>query len=610
MRVRCGSAIPVTVLLAAHVALLAWSAERHSPTFNEVGHVPAGISHWRYRVFELYRVNPPLPRMVATFPLLFYDVKTAWSNYGLSPFSREEIPMGIRFAEANGSRTFRIFTIARWACIPFCLLGAWTCYLWASELWGSAGGLVALLLWCGSPFILGHGPLVMPDVPAAALGLTASYLFWTWLRGTTWSRAALTGLALGAALLCKTTLLLFLGTWPLLWLIFVTLRYRKSEQTRQKREVAQFAAMLAVALYIVNLGYGFKNSFQQLGDFQFLSRTLTGWPATETRNRFTGTWLGSIPVPVPADYLQGIDRQRADFELGERSYLRGQWRQDGWWYYHLYGLAIKTPLGTLLLIATAAVTTFRQRRRTLWCDELCLLLPATAILTLVSSQTGFSNHVRYTIPALPFLFIWAAKCALAFPLRQRFAIGVVVTGVAWTLVSSLLVYPHSLSYFNGLVGGPKNGHRHLLDSNIAWGQDLLLLREWLAEHPEARPVQITSFGWIDPRLAGIEFALPPAGPQPDRSLPRRSDSRKIGPLPGWYAIDVNFLHGTHWPAANGDGAWTDIPPDGPNYEYFRLFEPVDRVGYSTHIYYITRQQADEARRSLGLPPTPDGIGSD
>lgn len=203
-----------------------------------------------------------------------------------------------------------------------------------------------------------------------------------------------------------------------------------------------------------------------------------------------------------------------------------------------------------------------------------------------------------------------AKCAIAFPLRQRFLTGVVVAGVAWTLVSSLLVYPHSLSYFNELAGGPKRGHRHLLDSNIAWGQDLLLLQEWLAEHPEARPIQIASFGWIDPRLAGIEFTLPPLGPRPDNPLPEDLESRSIGPLPGWYAIDVNFLHGTHWPAANGNGGWTDIRPDGLNYEYFRLFEPVDRVGYSIHVYHISRTDSAKVRQKLGLPSIRDSIDSE
>lgn len=47
-----------------------------------------------------------------------------------------------------------------------------------------------------------------------------------------------------------------------------------------------------------------------------------------------------------------------------------------------------------------------------------------------------------------------------------------------TITSTLRVYPHQLAYFNEAVGGPENGYKHLLHSNLDWGQDLLLAREW------------------------------------------------------------------------------------------------------------------------------------
>lgn len=209
-----------TFLLATHAALLGWLAARHSPTIHEMAHLPAGICHWQFGMFELYRVNPPLPRMVAALPVLFLNPKTDWGNYQLDPLSRETIPMGIRFAKANGARTIFLFMVARWACIPFGLLGGWVCYRWASELWGTAAGLLSLALWCFNPLILGHGAVVMPDVPAAAMGVFAAWTFWKWLREPTWSAAALAGLALGLAEQCKTTLLVFFVLWPLAWLAY------------------------------------------------------------------------------------------------------------------------------------------------------------------------------------------------------------------------------------------------------------------------------------------------------------------------------------------------------------------------------------------------------
>src|SRR5260370_23848758 len=90
---------------------------------------------------------------------------------------------------------------------------------------------------------------------------------------------------------------------------------------------------------------------------------------------------------------------------------------------------------------------------------------------------------------------------------------VVTTLAAWSVAGSLLVFPHSLSYFNELAGGPENGHRHLIDSNLDWGQDLLFLKRWLEEHPEARELGLATFNTIDPRIIGIEFQLPPLAPE-------------------------------------------------------------------------------------------------
>ena len=103
-------------LLVAQCVLLCWNGASHSPTINEIGHIPAGISHWQYGVFHIYRVNPPLPRMVATIPILLRGVKTDWTNYDLNPLARNEVSLGIKFANVNGSDTFRVFTISRWAC--------------------------------------------------------------------------------------------------------------------------------------------------------------------------------------------------------------------------------------------------------------------------------------------------------------------------------------------------------------------------------------------------------------------------------------------------------------------------------------------------------------
>ncbi|MCZ7668397.1 MAG: hypothetical protein M5U34_14995 [Chloroflexi bacterium] len=64
---------------------------------------------------------------------------------------------------------------------------------------------------------------------------------------------------------------------------------------------------------------------------------------------------------------------------------------------------------------------------------------------------------------------------------------------------TLWISPHFLSYFNRLAGGPDNGWRALVDSNIDWGQDLGSLKLWLDENG-VETVWLSYFGEGRPGL--------------------------------------------------------------------------------------------------------------
>src|SRR5262249_43677115 len=96
-------------------------------------------------------------------------------------------------------------------------------------------------------------------------------------------------------------------------------------------------------------------------------------------SRFCGSMLAGKSGPVPEDWLRGIDVQRRDFEEFGRtrpSYLAGQWRERGWWYYYLYALAVKLPLGTIaLILGGLALAVFRCKQSAAWREELAIYLP-------------------------------------------------------------------------------------------------------------------------------------------------------------------------------------------------------------------------------------------
>lgn len=145
------ASVVLTLLVVVHAGLLAWSSTRHSPSNSEVPALPAGIRHWYEGRFDLFRVNPPLVRSVAALPVLALKPEVDWGKFQDPVGVRSEFEVGHDFVRHNGDRSFRLFTVARLACIPFSILGALVCYGWARDLYGSRAGCLAAALWCFSP---------------------------------------------------------------------------------------------------------------------------------------------------------------------------------------------------------------------------------------------------------------------------------------------------------------------------------------------------------------------------------------------------------------------------------------------------------------------------
>ncbi len=613
--------LPLVLILSGLAAILLDGAWRDSVTVDEFAHLPAGITHWQHGTTSAYKVNPPLSKLWAAIPILGET-----SNVDLSATQDQEgeygfVSLGTQLQSQTAKRYRELYFHARLPNILLTLLGAVTVFLWSQELYGNGAGYITLALYCLCPNLIAHGHFVTPDIGATILGLLASFLFWQYLRRPSWVSAFLVGGVLGVALGVKFSLLLLYPALGLVWLAWIMLR--SSGPTSNPgtdwdsrplviTSAGQLLGLFLVSFVVVNAVYRFEGTGTPLGYYQFSSRFLrgdespdnsSGTPGTREKNRFRGTALGHLPVPLPKQFVLGIDRQKVDFERGLYSYLRGEMRRGGWWYYYLYALAIKTPIGTLALLALAGMSYFRccsVRAE----DELALLIPGAVLIVMVSSQTGFNHHLRYVLPAVPYLLIWcgrAWKFVTAPDLLARTRnIGAtfVALCIAWNAVSVLKNHPHHLSYFNELVGGPANGYLHLSNSNVDWGQDLYGLKQWLDDHPEARPLQLAYFGCVDPRPFGIEFSVPSRGPtgRPDIDLPLANE---FGPQAGWYAISVNFLHGLPFALPDGQGRMISSAPFA--FSYFQRFRPVDRVGYSIFIYHVTVEEANEVRREFGLP---------
>ncbi len=609
----------VVVFSAAGIGLLLLADFANAPLPDETAHLAAGLSCWQVGSFDLYAVNPPLVRVVAAAPVVLLHHKSDWSAWDRDSSkrdsdSRPEWSVGIGFVRRNQDRARWLFAVARWACLPFSLIGVYFCWRWARELYGDLAGIVAIVLWIFSPNILTWSATICPDAAATALGVAAGYYFWRWLREPDWVNALTVGVVVGLAQLTKMTWVFLFALWPIIWFLWQRTRPRSAVAARLVGQSTQLAAAFTVAILVLNTGYGLEGSLTRLGKFTFVSRTLAadGSPIEggQGGNRFADTWLADVPVPVPYNYLRGADLQKYDFERGLPSYLCGQWRDRGWWYYYLVCAVLKVPLGTWCLGALALAVSLRGMALKApnpscgdaareasdngcysWRDEMVLLLPAVVLFIFVSSQTGFSRHFRYVLPGLPFLFIWISKLT-PMAIRRPRSLGVLFVGLlTWSVTSSLWIYPHSMSYFNELVGGPRNGDKYVLDSNLDWGQDVFYLKRWREKHAAAVPVNTLLTNSYAADLVGTrglgewsrqEVAAPIA------RLSRNEDAWARAPFPGWYATSIRRIHD-----ADGD------------YLYFLNLQPVATAGYGFRIYHISLEEANRVRSELGAPLLPN-----
>src|SRR5579875_170712 len=108
-----GAAKTASLLVIIHVSLLGWGGYIHFPSRDEVAHIPAGLAAWKNGTFSLYRINPPLPRMLATRPLLAINCDTTGLDSSSDPAQRDEWEAARKFADANPCHYLPLVRLAR-----------------------------------------------------------------------------------------------------------------------------------------------------------------------------------------------------------------------------------------------------------------------------------------------------------------------------------------------------------------------------------------------------------------------------------------------------------------------------------------------------------------
>jgi hypothetical protein len=550
---RSGAArIAAAGLLLLFAAQAFYAASEDSVTIDEFIHLPVGLYMLRTGDFAPDPINPPLTRMIAALPLLFstvhFDPQPDAGSWG----------MGYRFMHDNVAAYQSLYIRARGTIILLsCLLGVLV-FVWASQLYGEAAGLAAVYLYAFSPEMLTHGHLVTLDM-SGALGFTVTaYAIWWLLKRPSRFTAVLSGTALGTAILLKLSGVTMVAVAAIV--IAVSSFDKSREPTRRQSAGSAFTlagTAIAVALLVVNVGYGFQGTFASLDRAMFhagggLDAIRTALP-----------WL-RLPVPLPL--LNGVEAVMTTGVVSEpRYFLAGELSASGWWYYHLAAFTLKTPLP--LLIAAAIAVGMWVAGRAPGERTYCLFIPVIFIFVFNSLFNSQDIGVRHVLPVYPLLFILVSPLVsvplakLAHGARSRGVLlqaAAVVIGLVWFTAGSVLVAPRYLQYFNEIAGGPTNGHRFLVDSNMDWGQDLIRLRRYM-EANAVPAVNLAYFGRVDPRAYGIAF-------QPLN----RQDAH--GPT----VVSASFLMGRpyYWFVTGDEIGWVKAG----TYTWLQRYQPVARIG--------------------------------
>jgi hypothetical protein len=482
---------------------------------------------------------------------------------------------------------------------------------WAWRLGGAIAATVATAAFALDPNFLVHTPLVKNDVFFALTALLTAYCLW--IAGKRLS--VLSGLALCAAvgigLTVKFTGILLVpiviiclvirALSPLPWLAL-----GRPLNSRMSRMAA--AGVMAVIGILVcgtaiwgcyRFRWGPSPVQGQTLDFSqvlvvasqeesILAHRDVRLPTREQIDQWVTQWRPGWFVRLgrflhdhrllPQAWVAGMVYSYAG-SLQRKTFLCGQYSRFGWWYYFPAAMLFKTPLATLAAVLLAGAIGIGGARRWMtapgsihallasrqsWAAS-CLMIPPASLL-----GAAMSSHIdlglRHVLAIYPFIYIGMGLAAAYAWRRRRTATIVWSTLLGLGLaIETFAAFPNYIPFFNAAVGGWRGGARLLSDSNIDWGQDLGLLRDWQRQHPDVQ-LHLCYWGAADPRYYGINYVRMPGGSGPDDEKP---DPRRR-PI---VAISVNSIQGTGWyPTAN------DL------YAGYRHRAPLDVLGGSIYLF--------------------------
>jgi hypothetical protein len=542
------------VLLLAYGLLGLVFIGASSQTSDEAAHIAAGYSYLKRADFRLNPEHPPLLKEIAALPLLFLDLSFPGGRLWEQP---DEWNTGRIFVHENRVRNDTILTLSRLPTLLLSILLAVTLFHWGRRLFGPRAALLSVSLYVLDPTVLAHSCLVTTDLGLTLFIFLSAYALWAWSRHPGPRRLILVGLMVGCA---------FASKFSALWLLPIL-------------------AGLAIVLLVTGASipaHPWRGDSESAAGGRLSPRRLTSLVMAGIIVSLVAFAVVAVVYAgrgLPA-YVEGLNRGLNHSASGHTAYLRGELADTGWWYYFLYAYLIKTPIGTLILVGLSLLAMLRRPRISIR-DECFLWIPILVVIGITCSWK-INIGLRHLLPIYPFLYLSAGRLLSSraqessalppSPWARRWIPVAVTLCLAWNVVEAARITPHQIAYFNQLIGGPRNGHRHLLDSNLDWGQAGKALRSYMES--EGLPVIYCGFsGNSDPWYIGVRYQYVPGSGNLEN--PKRRAARLPDGLPRQLlAVSAMVRHSTHFTRH-------DL------YDWLDDHEPIAMPGYAYLVYDIT-----------------------
>jgi len=537
-------------------------------TPDELGETGAGITMLKNHewVFRTGRMAPPLPFYLEAIPLSFYKFnESIWSL-------DHDLQRGIDIIYSEKGEQ-----ILYWIRFPFLLLSlllAFYVYKWAKELYGIKAGFLALLLYSFNPMILATSNISNQDMIATTFIFIAFYYFWRYIKDSTKSSLIIAAITFGLAQLSKFTALILI---PLFILIGLFVIYQK--RMKFSKMIFSLFIIFLVGFLMVWASYGFetKTLSKSIPESRYdrvydkLNEIL---PENEFIKNKAFYIIENIPVPL-SSYFYNIGVLHEFISHGFSSFFMGKYFIEGLSYFYIVSFVIKSPIPLLILILLSTIFFNKIKSKDLMGEYFLIIFIASYFIywSLISNLSAVFRHM---LPTFPFIFVFASKIVNLnfknFRLKYYFRIFIILL-IIWYVLSSILIYPHYLAYFNEFVGGPNNGYKYMVDSNLDWGQDLKGLKQYMVKNNIGH-IKLSYFGAGSVEYYNISYTYLPSPLNVSFFKPPEGYAEKCGYTEGLFAVSATNLQGLYL-------------ENRSCYNWLKEYESIDKIGYSIFVYNIS-----------------------